>query len=67
MALALKIGDRVMRSDAGPHSIPAYRAMRGTIVAMRNVSCDVQWDDDARHGQGPTTVPCSYVRLAEGT
>jgi hypothetical protein len=41
----MKIGDRVMKSDVDERSIPAYRALRGTVIAVSKDGrlCRVEW------------------------
>lgn len=73
-----KVGDRVKRSDADETSIPAYRDMRGAIVAIAEssvlpgmtrswcVAC-VEWDCD--RGLSPmgrrSNVPLDWLAPAE--
>lgn len=51
----MKIGDRVKKADADdPECIPAYRALRGTVVEVSPTGAvRVHWDIDRDFGCGP--------------
>lgn len=65
-----KEGDRVKHADVTAASIPAYRAMRGTVVGFDWTRVLVKWDCDK--GFPPTSVgpeeitheedPCRFSR-----
>lgn len=57
------VGTRVMRADITEASIPAYRAMRGTVVESNAHSCRVRWDGDRE----PDSLPRSWNDIAEAT
>ena len=76
--LICEVGDRVMRADASPErSIPAYLAMRGTVVAVDSpevatarraapvtelgVGAWVQWDCD--RGLGASWMQRDWIAL----
>ena len=44
----MQIGDRVKRSDVTEQSIPAFKALRGTVVMVSFGGCvRVHWDGDS--------------------
>lgn len=47
--LKLEVGSRVAPFDAdAPTSIPAYRKMRGTVIAVSGNGVRVKWDTDSK-------------------
>lgn len=65
---AFAVGSRVRWGDADESDMPAYRAMRGTVVdgshTGRGQGIYVQWDCDVGHGDGLPSGPYPTIWVA---
>ncbi len=59
-----QVGDIVKRADADENSIPAYRAMRGTVIRIAR-GIYVHWHGDPRCDLGSGPYPSYWLSHEE--